>query len=157
VLCLASLLEPRSNRLPIRSAKGNLQTRELTDRQVRSRGQRMSSRALLVPLSSGASWHGICGLEMVVEAMAMAVGTTQQARVQSCKTYNRATAIDIDLAQSMLEIVSAVTTRHRPVMGQGLAAENSTGLARRAVPCWFPAPKRSWRTFKRTYWAYCRP
>jgi hypothetical protein len=110
VLCLASLLEPRSNRLPIRSAKGNLQTRELTDRQVRSRGQRMSSRALLVPLSSGASWHGICGLEMVVEAMAMAVGTTQQARVQSCKTYNRATAIDIDLAQSMLEIVSAVTT-----------------------------------------------
>jgi hypothetical protein len=47
---------------------------------------------------------------MVVEAMAMAVGTTQQARVQSCKTYNRATAIDIDLAQSMLEIVSAVTT-----------------------------------------------
>jgi hypothetical protein len=42
-------------------------------------------------------------------------------------------------------------------MGQGLAAENSTGLACRAVPCWFPAPKRSWRTFKRTYWAYAGP
>jgi hypothetical protein len=62
---------------------------------------------------------------MVVEAMAMAmaVGTTQQARVQSCKTDTRATAIDIDLAQSMLEIVSAVTT--------GASASNGPGACSR--------------------------